>query len=81
MIPALEVLVIAVMVVMAMAGQHFAYQAGWHRAHADWHGWIAEGWRVYRRSGGDVFAAFGTGHPPPDTTTVASLYDWERDGI
>jgi hypothetical protein len=52
------------MVAAALAGQHFAYRAGQHKAHADWCQWMAEGWLNYLATG-DTAAAFGLDRPTP----------------
>lgn len=73
------ILAALITIVFAAAGQLFAYQAGLHRANADWHGWMADGWRIYLRTG-NTLAAFGNGRPAPRLASCR-LYDWERDGI
>lgn len=85
------ILLVVITVLCAAAGQHFAYRSGLHRANAEWHGWMADGWRIYLRTL-DPVAAFGNGRPtptarnrperaPPAELAPCRLYDWERDGI
>lgn len=64
---ALLVLLVIFTFVVSIAAQHFAFKAGQRQAHADWCGWVADGWKVYRDSR-DVITAFGT-RPTP----------WDRD--
>lgn len=56
---------VVIMIGSAIAGQHFAYRAGQHRAHADWCEWMAAGWLRYLATG-DVTEAFGLGRPTPE---------------
>lgn len=60
----LTIVAVAILVGSAIAGQHFAYRAGQHRAHADWCEWMADGWLRYLATG-DVNAAFGLDRPTP----------------
>lgn len=60
----LEIVAVFIMVGLAIAGQSFAGRAAEHQAHADWHLWLADGWKIYGETG-DIFAAFGTHRPSP----------------
>lgn len=60
----LETVAVVIMVGAAIAGQYFAARAAECQAHADWHRWLADGWRMYGETG-DIFAAFGTHRPDP----------------
>ncbi len=60
----LTIVAILVTITSAIAGQHFAYRAGQHRAHAEWCKWMADGWLRYL-STGDAVDAFGLERPTP----------------